>query len=149
MGVEIVNSIDELLQRVDAVMLETNDGRPHLAQAIPVLKSGKRTFIDKPMAASLADVIAIFDAAKHFGTPVFPVLRFALERIRLRFAKGAIGDVLACDARSPCILESTHPDLAWYGIHGVEGLFTVMGTGCQTRRAYSHRWPGRRSWCLE
>jgi hypothetical protein len=39
-GVEIVNSIDELLTKVDFVLLETNDGRLHLEQAIPVLKVG-------------------------------------------------------------------------------------------------------------
>jgi hypothetical protein len=132
MGVEIADSIDDLIHKVDAVLLETNDGRRHLEQAIPVLKTGKRTFIDKPMAASLADAIAIFDAAQHYNAPVFTssALRFGSETRAVR--KGAIGDVLACDICSPCSLESTHPDFSWYGIHGVEALFTVMGADCQT-----------------
>ena len=38
--------------------------------------------------------------------------------------------MLGCDSYSPCSLEKTHPDLYWYGIHGVESLFTAMGEGC-------------------
>src|SRR5436309_7694548 len=41
MGVEIVDSIDELVKRVDCVLLESNDGRPHAEQVLPVLKAGK------------------------------------------------------------------------------------------------------------
>ena len=132
MGVEIVDSIDELLKRVDVVMLETNDGRPHLEQALPVLRARKPLFIDKPVAASLADAIAIFEAARHFKTPVFTSssLRFSEGAQALR--NGSIGRVLGCDTYSPCSLEKTHPDLYWYGIHGVETLFTVMGDGCRT-----------------
>ena len=59
-GVEIVDSIQELLEKVDVVLLETNDGRRHLEQAIPVLKAGKTMFIDKPITASLENSIAIF-----------------------------------------------------------------------------------------
>ena len=71
MGVEIVDSIDELLKRVDVVLLESVDGRPHLAQARPVIAAGKPLFIDKPMAASLADAMQIFRLAKEKNVAVF------------------------------------------------------------------------------
>ena len=65
MGVEIVDSIEKLCAQVDFVMLESNDGRVHLEQVLPVLKAGKTVFIDKPIAGSLADVIRIQEAAKQ------------------------------------------------------------------------------------
>jgi predicted dehydrogenase len=132
LGVEIVDSIPALLERVDVVLLETNDGRPHLEQALPVLKAGKRLFIDKPIAGSLADAVAIFEAARRYNTPVFSSSSLRYTEGAQAIRNGSIGDVVGCDAYSPCSLEPTHPDLYWYGIHGVESLFTVMGTGCQT-----------------
>ena len=44
-GVEIVSSISELLDKVDCVLLETNDGRLHLEQAIEVFKSKKSAIL--------------------------------------------------------------------------------------------------------
>ncbi len=132
MGIEIVDSIDALLTKVDAVLLETNDGRPHLEQIIPCLKAGKPVFIDKPIAGSLADAIAIFELAKKYKVPVWSSssLRYADGAQAIR--NGKVGDVLGCDAWSPCALEPNHPDLFWYGIHGVETLFTCMNIGCET-----------------
>ena len=132
MGVEITNSIDELINKVDVVLLETNDGRRHLEQALPVLKAGKRMFIDKPMAASLADSLAIFKASEKYGVPIFSAssLRYIHGIDQLR--TGDKGKVLGAETYSPASLEETHPDLFWYGIHGVETLFTIMGTGCKT-----------------
>jgi hypothetical protein len=129
-GVEIVDTIEELAKRVDVVCLETNDGRPHFEQLIPVLKAGKPCFIDKPIAGSLTDAVAIFEAAKKFKVPVFSSssLRFGKNTLAVR--GGSIGKVTRCETTSPASLEKTHPDLFWYGIHGVESLFTVMGTGC-------------------
>jgi predicted dehydrogenase len=137
-GVEIVDSIDELLTKVDAVLLESNDGRVHLEQATPVLAAGKRVFIDKPLAGSLADALAIFQVAEHYDTPVFTAsgLRFGEATQAVRH--GSLGKVLGASTYSPCSLEPTHMDLAWYGIHGCEALFTLMGTGCQqVTRAHS------------
>ena len=131
-GVEIVDSIDDLLKRVDVVMLETNDGRPHLEQLLPVLKAKKPCFIDKPIAASLSDAIAIFELAKSAGVPIFSTssLRFGKNTQAIR--SGSLGKVTYCETSSPANLEPTHPDLFWYGIHGTESLFTIMGTGCQS-----------------
>jgi hypothetical protein len=128
-GVEIVESIKELLKKVDVVLLETNDGRLHLEQALEVFKAGKRMFIDKPVAASLDDAVAIFAASKKYNIPVF-------SASSLRYIKGLEGidktKVVGADAFSPAALEKTHPDLFWYGVHGVETLYTVMGTGCKS-----------------
>lgn len=128
LNVEIVDSIADLLKKVDVVLLETNDGRLHLEQAIQVLKAGKRVFIDKPIAASLSDTIAIFEASKKYNIPLF-------SASSLRHIKGVEkidkSIVVGADTFSPAVLEKTHPDLFWYGIHGVETLFTIMGTGCK------------------
>ncbi len=132
LGVEIVNSIGELLEKVDYVLLETNDGRVHLEQAIPVMKAGKRLFIDKPVAASLPDAIAIFRAAEYYKVPVFSSSSLRYISGAKEIAEGSIGKVLGADTFSPATLEKTHPDLFWYGVHGVETLFTLMGTGCRT-----------------
>jgi hypothetical protein len=131
LGVEIVDSIDTLLEKVDVVLLETNDGRRHLEQAIPVLKAGKTMFIDKPIAASLADTMTIFELAKHYKVPVFSSSSLRFMPGAQEVAQGKVGKVLGADAYSPCTFEKTHPDFFWYGIHGVELLYTVMGTGCK------------------
>jgi hypothetical protein len=133
MGVEIVGSIDELLKRVDVVLLESVDGRPHLAQARPVIAAGKPLFIDKPMAASLADAMLIFQLAKEKNVPCFSAssLRFAPGMKEARSGK-TFGKVRGCTAWGPMTVEPHHPDLFWYGIHGVEALYAIMGPGCES-----------------
>ena len=135
-GVRLFDSIDALCGGVDAVMLESVDGRPHLAQAIPVLRAGRPLYIEKPMATSLRDVREIFRRSRETGTPVFSssCLRFAQTTQAVRH--GSIGRVHYCETYSPAKTEPHHPELFWYGIHGCEALYTVMGTGCRkVRRA--------------
>jgi len=131
-GVKFYDRIEEMCKDVDAVLLESVDGRPHLEQARPVLQARKPVFIDKPMAASLQDVMEIFRLAKEAKVPVFSSssLRFARNTQAVR--GGLIGRVTYAETYGPCEREPHHPDLFWYGVHGVESLFTIMGTGCQT-----------------
>src|SRR6266404_8930498 len=130
-GVTIYDSIEELCTNVDAVLLESVDGRPHLDQVKPVLKARKPVFIDKPMAASLRDVREIFRLAQEANVPVFSssALRFAKDTQAVHH--GLIGKVTYAEIYGNCELEPHHPDLFWYGIHGVEALFTMLGTGCE------------------
>ena len=131
-GVTIYDSIEEMCQHVDAVMLESVDGRPHLEQARPVIKARKPLYIDKPMAGSLKDALEIFRLAKQAGVPVFSASSLRYGKTTQAVRNGSIGKVLRAETSSPCHLEKTHPDLFWYGVHGVESLFTVMGTGCES-----------------
>jgi predicted dehydrogenase len=138
-GVEIVNDIPTLLKKVDAVILTSVDGRVHLAQATPVLKAGIPLFIDKPMAASLQTVREIFRLSDEYGTPCFSAssLRF-LQPLQDALEDTVAGKIIGCIAYSPCKFEPHHPDLMWYGIHGIEMLFTAMGPGCtQVTRIHS------------
>ena len=130
LGVEIVDSIEALLQQVDCVLLETNDGHPHLQQALEVFRAGKPVFIDKPVASNLSEVVAIYRAAKHYDAKMFSSssLRFSSGPQAIR-ADGH-GKVYGANSFSPCSIEPTHTELFWYGIHGVETLFTCMGKGC-------------------
>jgi predicted dehydrogenase len=132
MGVEIVDSLEALVSKVDAVLLESNDGRVHLEQVQTVLKAGKPVFIDKPIAASLEDTLRIFEAAAKAKVPVFSSssLRFGAGTLAVR--NGSLGKVNRAETFSPVNLEPSHPDLFWYGIHGCESLYTVMGTGCKS-----------------
>lgn len=132
-GVEIVSTIEELVGKVDAVLLESVDGRPHLAQARPVLKAKKRVFIDKPFAASYADAREIVRLAREARVPFFSSssLRYANDVVALK-NNDKLGGILGALAFSPSPTEAHHPDLFWYGIHGVETLYTLMGPGCES-----------------
>src|SRR5690606_22469098 len=131
-GVKLYPTIEELCQNVDAVMLMSVDGRPHLWQAIPVIQAGKPLYLDKPMAGSLGDVIAIFKLAKTHNVPLFSSSSLRYGRNTQAVRGGAIGKVLSAETTSPFSVEPKHPDMFWYAVHGAESLFTVMGTGCES-----------------
>lgn len=130
MDVEIVDSIESLLEQVDAVLLESVDGRKHLEQVLPVFQAGKPVFIDKPLAANLTDAICIDLLAKKYDAKWFTSssLRFSPSIAKSRSEAAPQG----ASAWSPCSLDKTHADLFWYGIHGVETLYTAMRPGCQS-----------------
>lgn len=131
-GVQIVPTIEALCAQVDAVLLESVDGRPHLEQARPVFKAGKRLFIDKPLAGSLRDAIEIFRLAREHNVPVFTSSSYRFYESMAELKKADVGTVRAAISYGPSPTEPHHPDLFWYGIHPTEALFTVLGTGCES-----------------
>lgn len=135
-GVEIVDDIAELCSKVDAVLLESVDGRKHLPQVRPVFEAGKPVFIDKPLAAGYDDVKAIARLGREHGAAWWSAssLRYspAVADVRVANVRGAV-------TWGPAPLEPTHElDLSWYGIHAIELLYSVMGPGCvRVQRTYS------------
>ena len=131
-GVKICDTIEQVCAEADAVLIESVDGRTHLAHVKLVIAAKKPFFIDKPLAANLTDALEIIRLTKAAGLPLFTAssLRFGKNTQAVR--QGSLGRVLSAETFSPAHLEPTNPNLYWYGIHGCESLFTVMGTGCES-----------------
>ena len=131
MGVEIVPSIAELLEKVDVVCLETNDGREHLKQAEQVFKAGKRVFIDKPIAHNLTDALKIYELGKKYNAQYFSSSALRFSDVAVAARAGEYGKIRGAALISPSPMEEqgTHNYYTWYGIHGFEPLVAIMGMG--------------------
>jgi hypothetical protein len=129
-GVEIVPDIPTLLEKVDAVLLESVDGRVHLEQVRPVLAAHKRVFIDKPLASTYADTKEIARLGRETGTPWFSA---SSERYNPLVTQIETPPILGAFTWGPSEIEPHHQlELSWYGIHAVEMLYALMGTGCES-----------------
>ena len=135
-GVMLYDSIPALVEDVDAILLESADGRQHLAQ-FREMAVGKPVFVDKPLATTTVDARQIIELARDTETPL-------MSCSSLRYAKG-IADltggetqVISCEAFGPAVLLEDFPGLFWYGIHSAEILFSKLGPGCRSVRCSAH-----------
>jgi predicted dehydrogenase len=135
-GVQIVGRPEDLLGNIDAVLIESQQGSRHEERARPFLEAGLPTFVDKPFAGNVAQADAMIALAEKHGAPLMSAsaLRYAVEvqeALRLREQHGPI---LSADVWTACALHEGNPGLLHYGVHGVEMLYALMGTGCQEVR---------------
>jgi len=137
MGVEVVDSLSDLLDRVDGVLLMTFDGHARLEQSIQVIEAGKRLFVNKPFAAGLSDVVRIMDLANARGVELFSSSPTRYLKGAQAARSGEFGDIVGAATYSGAPMEPSHTDFYWYGIHGIEILFTIMGKECESVRRVS------------
>lgn len=127
--VKIVPDIRTLCRQVDGILLESVDGRTHLAQARQIIAAHKPMFIDKPLASTLADAREIARLADAAGVPWFTT---SDERYNPIVAELKTPDMTGATVWGPGPTEPHHAlDLSWYAIHPIEMLYALMGTGCQ------------------
>lgn len=133
-GVEMVDSPEALLAMVDAVIIASDDGRRHYETGRMAIERGLPTFIDKPMTCSLSEAVALVELADANDVPLCSAssLRYAPELVEITDG-GAIGEIVGADALtpSPSNCEGV-PGMFYYGMHGVEILYTLMGPGCES-----------------
>jgi len=131
-GVEVVDTVEDLVDKVDVVCVESQSGLAHLDRARPFIEAGIPTYIDKPFVIKVDDGLKIRDLAAEHGVPVFSSssLRYAPEVVDAQADEEGVGEVVGAFAYSPASLHDANPGLAHYGIHGVETLYALMGPGC-------------------
>jgi len=133
LGVEIVDSVGALLERSDRLMILSVDGRIHLRQAGALFAAGKPVFVDKPVAGSLSECVALYDLAERLTVPCFSAssTRFG-PKIADPAWRDEAGTVFGVTSWGPLAYQAGMPELFFYGIHGIEALFTAMGPGCES-----------------
>ncbi len=133
-GVELVERPEDLLGKIDAVMIESQQGSRHLSRARPFLEAGLPTFVDKPFAETIADAEAMIALAEKHNAPLLScsALRYDPQIAAARSRTETLGRILSADVWTAAALHSGNPGLLNYGIHGVEMLYALMGTGCGT-----------------
>ncbi len=136
-GVTLYDSIEELAQDVDAILLESTDGRQHLEQ-FRRMAIGKPVYIDKPFTTSTAEAAEIIRLADKTHTPI-------MSCSSQRFAAG-ISDLLdqgehvvSCEAFGYTPILEDYPGFFWYGVHSAEILFSFLGPGCGQVRCLPYK----------
>ncbi|HZG58646.1 Gfo/Idh/MocA family protein [Paenibacillus sp.] len=137
-GVDMLDSVEAVAERVDAVLLTSVDGRVHLEQFKRLAPFKKPVFIDKPFAVTSADARAIADLAREYGVPLMSSssLRYAEDFVQA-LADDSFGELLGADVYGFAELQPTQPGLFWYGIHSAEMLYAALGRGCVRVHAFS------------
>jgi predicted dehydrogenase len=133
-GVKITESVEQVAENCDAILLESADGRVHLEQFRKLAPYRKPVFIDKPLAVSSQDAEAIMALADEYGTPVLSSSSLRFSDILQQKIKNGNGDIIGADCFGPVNLQPTQPGFFWYGIHSIEMLHAVMGPGCVSLR---------------
>lgn len=131
--VEMVDSVEALLSKCDAVVIGSLDGRLHVKEAEPVLRAGKRLYVIRPLAASLEDAAAIFKLAEQYQTPMFSTSQH-------RYSPGfsgmrehpEVGRVLGCDVYGGYEVKGPKADDFIRPLHSLETLYAIMGPGVET-----------------
>lgn len=130
-GVEIMDSPEDVAQACDLVFITAVDARIHKDLFARIVPFKRPTFIDKPFTTSLADAKEIFRLAEANDVPVMSCssLRYA-DGLTDMLARGS--PVIGCDAFGPMEVIPQIPGYFWYGVHVVEMMQRIMGTGCQS-----------------
>lgn len=132
-GVKIEDSIEKVMDQVDAVFLEQVDARKRLQQFEIIASYGKPVFIDKPLALSSKEAYSIIELAQKNNLPLLSTssLRYvdclteALENTSDQQINGA-------DFLSPMPMKDSQPGFFWYGNHATDMLFRVLGAECRS-----------------
>lgn len=131
-NVTITNSIKEVAEQADAIMITSVDGRKHLDVFRQIVFYQKPTFIDKPLAITGEEVEEIFELSKKYNTPIMSSssLRYAdsLQKLLQKKNERPKGVYLS----GPLPFIEKMPYYYWYGIHMIEMLITIMEPNYKT-----------------
>jgi len=135
-GIPIVAQPQDMLGQIDAVLILSICGTAHLERVRPFLAAGIPAFVDKPFACALSDAIEMVQFAEQHRVLLMSSsgMRFADETLRFQQQSTPFGNLLGAVTFGPAKRADGNPGLFHYGIHSVELLLQLMGSGCESVR---------------
>lgn len=132
-GIELVEKPEDLIGKIDAVMIESQQGKRHLKRAEPFFKAGLPVFVDKPFAQNVEEAEKMIALAQKYKVPLLSCssLRYDPKVKEALDLQSKYGKLLSADVWGAAELHPGNPGLLHYGIHGVELLYALMGAGCE------------------
>lgn len=116
----VVDRAEDLLGKVDGILLARDDAENHLQMARPFLEAGLPVYVDKPLALSLREAKKILNCSKSpnqiFSCSAF---KFAPELVRFAQTKHKIGKIKMIHAFTP-------KDWDRYAVHGIDPALELM-----------------------
>ena len=130
-GVEfIADKPEDLLGRVDAVMVTARDGQYHAAYARPFIEAGLPAFIDKPFTRDPAEALSLARLAKAKNVPVCggSSLKVCMETERLAaYAASNRDKIITGSVYAPVNMKNDYGDFWFYADHLTEISLAVFG----------------------
>jgi predicted dehydrogenase len=140
-GIEMVDSPEEVAKRCDLIMITSVDGRVHREQLERIVHFGKPVFVDKPLAISWEDARLMMELSLSTGVRWFSssVWRYTSDLVKVVGERESRSndDPMDVSLTGPWPLEPGRHGRFYYGIHSVEIMYSILGTGCLS--VNSHR----------
>jgi len=126
--IKLVQSMEEVAEESDAILLESVDGAVHFEELKKIVAYKKPIFIDKPFTLSSEVAAEMVKIAEEYGTPVMSssALRYA-ESITKVLHKHKKRVIIGADCFGPLEIIDQQQGYFWYGIHMAEMLFAILG----------------------
>lgn len=136
----IAESLEELVDTVDAVMITSRRGSEHMAQAMPFIEQGMPLFIDKPFTSDLAEARELALALQQRNCPVLggsgckysPGVQRIKELVAPLVEEGKL---LTASLDFPIMLDSIYDGFYFYAPHLVEICLEIFGTDIEAVQA--------------
>jgi predicted dehydrogenase len=132
---EIVRKPEDMIGRVDGVMIDHRHAKYHIPVADIFVEAGIPVFVDKPFSYTVKDGWALLWKARKKGVPVtsFSAIpeQSAFQK-DLRKQIRAAGEISAIETSGPCDFKSKWGGVFFYGIHQVDSLIKAFGCGIES-----------------
>jgi len=125
---KMVKDPEEMLGKIDALIVDHRHGKYHLEAATPFVQAGIPSFIDKPFCYRLEEGKKFLALARKLGTPVtsFSSIAQNYETFDIREQVKEMGDIQQVVRYGPVDMYSEYGGIFFYGPHLVEPLLYIF-----------------------